>query len=351
MHNDGQRASGPQDQYVWGDRDGEDAAPERTLEAPADTSWRHRVPHQWALLIGAGTLALLAGAVYGADSLGSPQHAAKTGAAAMTSPSSLIPAKEGIPTLPASPGPSQSAAAASHTTVATDQHTATAPPTSSAAHQQPSAGASPAPVGDWPLTGPASGSVSVADLAGSHPGTASNVQWATASGAAGYGVFNGTSSLVSTFGPVVNTGPGSSYTVSAWLYPVQYDSSDFMTAVSQDGGPDGDSGFYLGYFGPIDRWAFLVPGTSPASSTSAPTLNTWTHVVGVYDAADDQVRLYVNGTLEGTETYDSTNAGSTGSLVIGRAMYAGSQGDWFHGDIRDVEVFDQALSTTAVESL
>ena len=344
MPEDGRWASGSQDQYVWGAPDGE--ASDSTVEAPADASWRHRVPHQWMLLVGAGTLALLAGAVYGAQALGTQQHPAKAGAAAMTSPSSLITATEGSPTPSASPSPSLSATPQSHTASATHQDTAAASP-----QRQPSTGASPAAAGDWPLASPASGSDSVADIAGSHPGTASNVQWGAASGAAGYGVFNGTNSLITTFGPVVDTGPGSSYTVSAWVYPVQYDSSDFMTAVSQDGGPDGNSGFYLSFSGPADRWVFLVPGASPASSTDAPALDTWTHLVGVYDAADDQVRLYVDGTLDGTETYDSAYAASTGSLVIGRAMYTGGDLDWFHGDIRDVEVFDQALTTSAIESL
>ena len=343
MRRDGRRASGSQDQYAWGAPDGE--ASDSTVEAPADTSWHHRVPHQWMLLIGAGTLALLAGAVYGAEAFGTQQQPAKAGAAAMTSPSPLIPAQEGSPTLSASPRPSLNVTPEGHTAAATHQDTAAASP-------QPGAGASPAAIGDWPLAGPASGSDSVADVAGSHPGTASNVQWGATGGLGSYGVFNGTSSVITTFGPVVDTGPGSSYTVSAWLYPVQYDSSDFMTAVSQDGGPDGNSGFYLSFSGSVDRWVFLVPGASgPATSTNAPALDTWTHVVGVYDAADQQVRLYVDGTLDGTETYDSAYAASTGSLVIGRAMYTGVDLDWFHGDIRNVEVFDQALSTSAVESL
>jgi hypothetical protein len=37
--------------------------------------------------------------------------------------------------------------------------------------------------------------------------------------------------------------------------------------------------------------------------------------------------------------------------VIGRAMYAGGDVDWFQGDIRDVQVFDQALTTSAIDGL
>jgi len=363
---DEQQKSGPQVKFVWEALSRTAKAPQGTAaEVPQYPAGRRRVPRRRTLLIGSGVLVLVAGATYGAEALGAQQHHAATGAAAMTLPHSLIPAHGAFSGQPTSPRPSlsKSATPKSQATAATHQGTAAAPQAgsvatpqagsvaagaSSAAPRQPSTstGVSPAAVGDWPLTG------SLADIAGSHPGTASNVQWGAATGVGSYGMFNGTNSLITTVGPVVGTGPGSSYTVSAWLYPVQHVSSDFMTAVSQDGGPDGDSGFYLSFSGPVDRWVFLVPGASaPAESTNAPALDTWTHLVGVYDAADDQVRLYVDGTSEGTATYDSTYSGSNGSLVIGRAMYAGGDGDWFHGDIRDVEVFDQALSASAVDSL
>ena len=388
MRKDGQRVSGSKVQFVWGGSDSkasdskafdskasdgeasDTGALDGTVKEPHGISWQRRVLRRQALLIGSGALVLVAGAAYGVVALGTQQHHATTGAAAMTLPSSLIPARGAVSGLPTSPRASlsRSATPESRATAATHKDSAVAAPQagsvaaggSAGAQQQPGTGnsasagtgGSPAAVGDWPLSSPASGSNSVADVAGSHPGTASNVQWGATSGVGSYGAFNGTSSLITTSGPVVDTGPDSSYTVSAWLYPVQYDSSDFMTAVSQDGGPSGDSGFYLSFSGSVDRWVFLVPGASaPAESTGAPVLNTWTHVVGVYDAADDQVRVYVDGTLEGTASYGSTYAGSTGSLVIGRAMYAGGDVDWFHGDVRDVEVFDQALSTSAVGSL
>lgn len=208
----------------------------------------------------------------------------------------------------------------------------------------------PALVGDWPLAAPASGSDTVADIAGSHPGTASGVQWSSASNVGDYGVFDGADSVISIPGPILDTGPGGSFTVSAWLYLVQNDTSGtYMTAVSQDG--SSNSGFYLQYSGVDNRWAFTLPGSpARAESTGAPALNTWTHVVGVYDAADGQERLYVGGALEDTVT-DSGPVASGGSLVIGRGEFQGNPVDWFLGDIRDVEVFDRALTTSQVDSM
>jgi hypothetical protein len=355
VRKDGQRASDAEVQLVWD-------APSGAAKASPGTARQRRVLRRRTLLIGSGALALVAGAAYGVEALGAQPHHVKAGAATMALPSPLISAQATVSSLPTSPRPSLSrkSTPTSHATAATTHGDAAAAGPSSAAYQQPSVtnrqpststAASPVPVGDWPLAGPASGSGAVADVVGSQPGTASDVQWGVAAGV-GYGVFNGSSSLITTFGPVVDTGPGSSYTVSAWLYPVQHVTSSFMTAVSEDGGPEGDSGFYLSFSGPIDRWVFLVPGASaPASSSGAPVLDSWAHVVGVYDDADHQVRIYVDGALEGTAFYGSTYAGSDGSLVIGRAMYAGGDVDWFQGDIRDVQVFDQALTTSAIDGL
>ena len=46
--------------------------------------------------------------------------------------------------------------------------------------------------------------------------------------------------------------------------------------------------------------------------------------------------LYVNGAAAGTAT-DTTPFASTGPLAIGRDLVSGNQGDFFNGDIKDVQ--------------
>jgi hypothetical protein len=277
-----------------------------------------------------------------------------------TSPTS--PAVTRAPTASASAAPHK---AASHKAASTHRAAPTAAPETAAAASSPRAvvGTSPTPrqpptpatapvpepVSWWPLDD-RTGTTAV-DTMGVHQGTASNINWCIPQ----YGscaAFNGTDSDIVTSGPVLDTAPGSSFTVSAVvdLTAITHGSE---TIVSQDGSYD--SGFYLQYSDVADRWAFsrvtadtnASPTGIRAVSTSGPTLNTWTHLVGVYDAADNQLRLYVNGVLQGTAT-DSSPFAATGDLAIGRAQFDGQPTDWFEGATGEIKVYDVALTTAQV---
>lgn len=188
---------------------------------------------------------------------------------------------------------------------------------------------------------------------GAHPAAASNINWCIPQ----YGscaAFNGTDSDIVTSGSVLDTAPGRSFTVSAVVDLTAIPANGASaTIVSQDG--TYDSGFYLQYSGANKRWAFsrvaddtdAGPAGIRALSTSGPALNTWTHLVGVFNAADNQLRLYVNGVLQGTAT-DSSPFAATGDLAIGRAQFDGKSTDWFQGAAGEIKVYDVALTTAQV---
>ncbi|MGD0559893.1 MAG: LamG-like jellyroll fold domain-containing protein [Streptosporangiaceae bacterium] len=165
--------------------------------------------------------------------------------------------------------------------------------------------------------------------------------------------FNGTSSATSLPDVALDTGPGASFTVSAWVYLTS--TGAFATAVSQDGTVD--SSFYLQYAKTDNAWAFsrvASDGTNPtgirALSSIQPTTNQWVHLVGVYSAPAGLLTLYVNGNAQGTAT-DTTPFAGQGGLVIGRAEYNSGPTDWFPGMIKDIEVFQQALSAAQIQAL
>jgi hypothetical protein len=211
----------------------------------------------------------------------------------------------------------------------------------------------PSPVGRWELA--SAHGTAVSDAVGNHPAMATNVHWrAGISGA----VFDGADSQVSTAGPVLSTGTGASFTVAAWVYLTKAVAFS-ATAVSQDSqAGNKNSGFYLQYAGTANQsWSFTrtaantsAAGGIDALSSGPAALDTWVHLVGVYDASDDQLRLYVNGASQGAAT-DATPYAANGGLVIGRAEFGGNYVDWFPGYIRDVEVFQQALTPVEVKAL
>lgn len=213
----------------------------------------------------------------------------------------------------------------------------------------------PKPVSFWSLNDDDTGMIAN-DLEGAHPATGSNASWCT-DGTGNCAGFNGTSSQFTTSGPVLNTGPGSSFTVSASVYMTAYTADNgSQTAVSQDA-TDG-SGFYLQYTAAFNRWAFVrdvadvdqSPAGYWALSASAPALNTWAQLVGVFNASDGRLSLYVNGVLQGTAT-DPAPFASSGPLAIGRAKYNGQLTDWFDGAINQVKVWNVALTAAEVATV
>ncbi|WP_344447376.1 LamG domain-containing protein, partial [Kitasatospora nipponensis] len=112
--------------------------------------------------------------------------------------------------------------------------------------------------------------------------------------------------------------------------------------------------YYLQYSKAYNAWAFVAPGTDDygtgiyhhANATTAPQLNTWTHLVGVYDATNQTISLYVNGTLVSTASNISTWPAG-GPLTIGNAKVENP----FPGKISDVQTWNTAFPAATVAAL
>ncbi|MFG2964578.1 LamG-like jellyroll fold domain-containing protein [Streptomyces sp. NPDC048288] len=200
----------------------------------------------------------------------------------------------------------------------------------------------PSPMDAWPLD-ETSGTVA-ADDSGRYNGTATAVGWGR--GKDGAALFDGATSQIMTGGPVLRTGRGRGFTVSAWVALSGVPTS-FATAVSQDAGDV--SGFYLQYAPAENRWAFARPGLR-ALSYSVPAPGVWTHLVGVYEGGRNQLVLYVDGTQE-AGVNDTNPVAADGPLVIGRATSGGAPSDWFPGSVKQVQVFQRALTAAQVRVL
>lgn len=198
------------------------------------------------------------------------------------------------------------------------------------------------PIGHWALD--ETSGTTAADSGGGKPLTLSGgTNWGRARVNNGLHL-NGSTGYGSTTGPVLDT--TKSFSVSAWVKLPATTAN--AVAVSQSGSRK--SAFYLKYQASTGKWQFMRPAAdndtsvsvTAASSTTA-ELNTWTHLAGVYDAPAKQMRLYVNGALDGSVTYDKAWK-ANGNLQIGRAIWAGGLTDYWPGDIDDVKVWDRILS-------
>jgi concanavalin A-like lectin/glucanase superfamily protein len=162
--------------------------------------------------------------------------------------------------------------------------------------------------------------------------------------------FNGTTGYGTTAAPVVNT--SQAFTVSAW---VQLSSKDTnYTAVSQAG--NRNSGFQLYYSATYDRWIFNRHATDTddpvivrAMGTKPPTVYAWTHLLGVYDPGDRQIRLYVNGRLEGWASFTPAPWHAAQGLQVGRVKYNGAFSENFAGNVDNIRIWQRVASEPAPE--
>ncbi|MEV5433238.1 LamG-like jellyroll fold domain-containing protein [Streptomyces sp. NPDC052701] len=156
--------------------------------------------------------------------------------------------------------------------------------------------------------------------------------------------FDGRSQYAETDGPVLDT--TGSYSVSAW---VTLDSlpGNYATAVSQDGRRQA-SPFYLQYG--QGAFAFSTPGGQRARLVTTPETGRWYHLVGVRDAASNEIRLYVDGKLAATATAGPNYVGS-GPLAVGRAKWDGANTDFWDGAVDEVHAYDKVLTAEEVSEL
>ncbi|MFI1814602.1 LamG-like jellyroll fold domain-containing protein [Streptomyces sp. NPDC020422] len=165
---------------------------------------------------------------------------------------------------------------------------------------------------------------------------------------------NGTTAYASTTHPVLDT--SRSYAVSAWAYLPTTTVSGNRTVVSQSG--TNCSAFYLTYEAVAGNWSLRTcqEDVSPGNITTQrvlaqkPATAGWTHLVGVHDVTAHQIRLYVNGELQGGVAAPKAWE-SSGAVQIGRARWSARDVDYFSGRVDDVRLYDRPLADGEVLQL
>ncbi|MFI5735447.1 LamG-like jellyroll fold domain-containing protein [Kribbella sp. NPDC051587] len=202
----------------------------------------------------------------------------------------------------------------------------------------------PGPVADWPLDETGDGTVAVDSAPVKHNATlGGGTSWGDGR-QGGALTLNGTTGYAATTAAVVNT--LNSFSVSSWVRLT--DTSHNAVVASQVGSQAG--AFTLSYSSSSQRWIFSRTSADVASPTSVKAISTtvpaadgrWVHLTGVYDAPNTQIRLYVNGVLEATTAY-TTPWNATGSFQIGRSKVNGTYGEYWPGDLDQLQVHNRVL--------
>jgi hypothetical protein len=163
---------------------------------------------------------------------------------------------------------------------------------------------------------------------------------------------NGTSAYASTASSVLDT--TKSFTVSAWVRLTG--NSHNAVAVAQAGA--NGSTFALYYSTAYQAWVFnryTTDSTTPtivrSISTTTPEVGIWTHLMGVYDAQEQTIQLFVNGVPQGDPVAFTTPWQGTGGLQIARGQAGGAFTDYFPGQVDEVTVWNRILSEEEIADL
>jgi hypothetical protein len=156
-------------------------------------------------------------------------------------------------------------------------------------------------------------------------------------------VFNGTTQYVQSSTTAVRT--DDSFTMGASVYLSNVTGNH--TIMSTPG--TSATSFALRSSGAT--WQFVAtntdvaaPTTTIATSTTAAVASTWVTIVGVYDDANDEMRLYVNGTLEDTAS-KSLDWHVSGGVLVGRNQVNAAATDYMSGRLDNVRTWNHPLTT------
>ena len=165
-----------------------------------------------------------------------------------------------------------------------------------------------------------------------------------AQGTCGYGVFNSSSSqyvqradsnLLDLQGP---------FTIGLWVKPRTLPASGLMSILSKDENYE----FHLNPNGTINWWWQTTDNaTNQFNSSTALTVGAWNHVL-IRFAPGDQ-RIYINGSLAGQANFSGTPLANSDPLQLGADQAAA--GRYFNGELDELRIYDQALSTAQIAAL
>jgi hypothetical protein len=206
-----------------------------------------------------------------------------------------------------------------------------------------------APVAAWTL-GDAKGSSKAAGSSGAGDATAGSGVTFGAGGPLGStdtaASFDGTENAYLDAGASAVDTSGT-FSVSAWVMLPSLPTEN-VTVVSQDG--TALPGFELGYDVDSASWTFRTSVSDMESlgswkvSGAAAVPTSWTHLIGVYDAEDGNLMLYVNGKLVAEDVEARHTAwNAAGALQIGRKISLDGYTNYLKGSVADVKIHDRVI--------
>lgn len=172
------------------------------------------------------------------------------------------------------------------------------------------------------------------------------------SGVFGSSLFLPMNTLVSiTNNASIQFGSSNNFSFSLWAYPLSSGNKTAMGLFSRSfitgldiGGVSGSAGNF--------RFGARLGGTVALSSSSNFSFgSTWYHVVGVHDATNKTVQVFVNGSASATSSFATLNWVNGGTLTIGGTNVLSGNSTGYNGYIDDVRIYNRVLGSSEIKQM
>jgi hypothetical protein len=152
--------------------------------------------------------------------------------------------------------------------------------------------------------------------------------------------FNGASDYITTTAPsLFDDLSNNDFTISIWLRSEDIEQNFRMVL---EGGNKTEKSFTKIFtFGSEIHFGVCQDGVKHAVRTESLLNNTWYHIVGVWDAEEKSIKIYINGVLSTKVGYRTYAMGIQGGLDLGHGT--ASSRFWL-GNMDELEIYGRALS-------
>jgi len=195
------------------------------------------------------------------------------------------------------------------------------------------------------LSYPSSGSVVSNLVSNSLNGAMSNVTWDKT-----YFTFNGSSSQIN-IGDSASLEPGSGdWTMEVWIKPTSLSAPGQVVLGKFDpGGLSADISYAIRISGSNVRADFSNGSSATVTSNYTLSLNTWTHLVYVFNnVANNNIITYIDGASYSTTTHGFANILNTSANLYLGSYNGGEYPQYFTGQMGIVRLYNSALSASDV---
>jgi hypothetical protein len=150
-----------------------------------------------------------------------------------------------------------------------------------------------------------------------------------------------------------------SFTVSAWVQPKHAVGSPRYHSIMAQAGPV-DSGFFLqeapgGFMRFCIRTQVAAAVLDCATASSAAPDDTWVFVTGVWDSANNQIRLLIGNSVQPAATASHVkpvgDVTANGALMVGSAKWSGATVNQWSGRIADPTIFPGVVEKNQLDAL